>query len=106
GGDLVETIEVAGYFFKVDGYRAQDLIRAAPMLLARTIEWKPRIVAESTKERIIYFAVTGSFVLLLIVGFWWISSRSRERLKAVVLEPEDFDPRDLNRLAEGLPVSR
>lgn len=103
GGDLVESVEVTGYFFKIDGYRAQDLIRAAPMLLAKTIDWKPRIVEEVTKERIIYFAVTGGFVLMMIVGFWWISRRSRERLRAAVLEPEDFDPSQLNKLVVGLP---
>jgi hypothetical protein len=106
GGDLVESIDVAGYFFKIDGYHAQDLIRVAPMLLAKTIEWKPRIVAESTKERIIYFVVTGGFVFLMIVGFWWISNRSRKHLQAVILEPEDFDPSQLNSLAIGLPPSR
>jgi hypothetical protein len=106
GGDLVESIDVAGYFFKIDGYHAQDLIRVAPMLLAKTIEWKPRIVAESTKERIIYFVVTGGFVFLMIVGFWWISNRSRRHLQAVVLEPDDFDPSQLNSLASGLPQSR
>ncbi|MEI6324334.1 MAG: hypothetical protein WCO91_02665 [Gemmataceae bacterium] len=38
GGSVVATVEVTGYFFKVYGYRAQDGLRAAPMLLAKTLD--------------------------------------------------------------------
>ena len=107
GGDLVETIEVTGYFFKVYGYRAQDGLRAAPMLLAKTLEWSPRVVKDTTWERVIYFLVTGILVVGLIFVFWRVNRASHRRLSKSSLEPADFDPRDLQSLdLESVPRSQ
>jgi len=103
GGNLVEPIEVTGYFFKIYGYRAQDQIRAAPMLLAKTIKWKPNIPIDDSKDRIIYFSVTVGVVCLFILAFWWIGRRNRNRLQHVIQEPEGFDPSQLNDLAKHMP---
>lgn len=102
GGNLVESIDVTGYFFKIYGYRAQDGIRAAPMLLAKTITWKPQVKRDNANERIIYFAVTGGLVLLFILAFWGISRRNRQRLEKAIQEPEGFDPTQLNQIVERL----
>jgi len=101
-GNLVESIDVTGYFFKIYGYRAQDGIRAAPMLLAKTITWKPQVKRDNANERIIYFAVTGGLVLLFILAFWGISRRNRKRLEKAIQEPEGFDPTQLNQIVERL----
>lgn len=98
GGNLVETIEVTGYFFKVYGYRAQDGLRAAPMLLAKTLEWSPRVVKDTTWERILYFGVTGFLVVGLIFVFWRVNWAGHRRLSQATLEPADFDPRELQSL--------
>ncbi len=98
GGSLVETVEVTGYFFKVYGYRAQDSLRAAPMLLAKTLEWTPKVVRDTTMERVVYFLITGALVVGLILVFWTLNKRQHARLSKKAAEPEDFDPRDLQSL--------
>lgn len=98
GGSLVETVEVTGYFFKVYGYRAQDGLRAAPLLLAKTLEWIPRPVRDTTFERVIYFLVTGTLVVGVIFAFWFVNRRHHLRMQKAAAEPPDFDPRDLQSL--------
>ncbi|MDB5336344.1 MAG: hypothetical protein JWN70_1963 [Planctomycetaceae bacterium] len=98
GGSLVETVEVTGYFFKVYGYRAQDGLRAAPMLLAKTFDWTPKVVRDTTAERVVYFLITGALVCGLVFVFWKMNQRQHARLSKQAAEPEDFDPRDLQSL--------
>ena len=98
GGNLVETVEVTGYFFKVYGYRAQDGLRAAPMLLAKTLDWTPKVVRDTTAERVVYFLITGTLVCGLVFVFWKLNRSQHARLSKKAAEPEDFDPRDLQRL--------
>ena len=98
GGNLVETVVVTGYFFKVYGYRAQDGLRAAPMLLAKTLEWTPVVIRDTSVERIGYFLVTGTLVVGLIFVFWTLNKQQHTRLSTKTAEPEDFDPRDLQSL--------
>lgn len=98
GGNIVETVEVAGYFFKVMGYHAQDTLRAAPLLLAKKLEWIPRTKSDFSFERSLYFLITGGFVLAIILVYWRMSRRNMELLSKKTLEPEDFDPADLKDL--------
>lgn len=98
GGSLVESVEVTGYFFKVYGYRAQDSLRAAPMLLARTLDWTPKAVRDTTTERVVYFVITGGLVCGLIYVFWKLNQRQHALRSKLATEPEDFDPRDLQSL--------
>ena len=40
-GDVVEHVSVTGYYFKLHAYQAGDTTRITPMLLAKTVSWKP-----------------------------------------------------------------
>ena len=44
GMELAEQAEVTGYFFKRWAYQANDALRTAPELLARTLQWEQRPV--------------------------------------------------------------
>ena len=44
GMELAEPADVTGYFFKRWAYQANDALRAAPELLARTLQWEQRPV--------------------------------------------------------------
>lgn len=39
--NVVENVNVTGYFFKLHAYEADDTTRITPMILAKTIQWLP-----------------------------------------------------------------
>jgi len=43
GFDLAENVEIVGFYFKRWVYNAQDGIRTAPVLLARTLQWDQKL---------------------------------------------------------------
>ncbi|WP_166826345.1 hypothetical protein [Thalassoroseus pseudoceratinae] len=65
--DLNEPVQFTGYFFKMYGYADQaDVLRVAPLFLARKIEPVPVVSAGSADEWIL---IVGGGILLLIIGF-------------------------------------
>ena len=99
GGDLIETVEVSGYFFKLYGYRAEDGKRVAPLLIARTMKWIPNIkpVDRNAWFRNIMIVCMGSG--LVVIGLWWINRTGhRRRLLNRQKNEENFDPQSLRQI--------
>ena len=46
--EVIDGVTVTGYFFKLYRYAADDAQRAAPMLLARTVQWRPLASADDS----------------------------------------------------------
>lgn len=78
-GRMQEPATISGYFFKRWAYRAQDTIRTAPLLLANTIEWRPRTATMSKDEG--YDVLIPAIACVLVAGgivVWLIATRQRE----------------------------
>lgn len=95
GGNLVEEVEVTGYFFKMYGYEAQDTTRKAPMILAGEVHWIPGKVNQAYQPipwQVYLFLTAG---ICLVGGvFWWRSVRIREAQRAAIAarnSGRDFD---------------
>jgi len=70
GSDLVEQVEVTGFFFKIYGYSAKDTTRIAPLILAQRLDWFPK-AAPAPKHGAplsLYAAIAAVFPLLA----WWM----------------------------------
>jgi hypothetical protein len=48
GTSLDEPVHVVGIFYKRWAYLAQDALRTAPMILARTVQWQPATASETS----------------------------------------------------------
>lgn len=95
GGNLVEEVEVTGYFFKMYGYEAQDTTRRAPMILAGEVRWTPARTSQAFEPlpfRVYLFLTIG--VALVGGVFWWRSIEIRKAQRAALasrLGGRDFD---------------
>lgn len=94
--DLNETVRFTGYFFKMYGYRDQaDVLRVAPLFLARQIEAVP---APNTSLADEWILIVGGAILLLIVGFVvWSRFNDRRFQKQWQNKHSESDP-DLSQL--------
>lgn len=90
GGDLVEEVVVAGYFFKMYGYEAQDQPRKAPMLLAGEIEWIPPIQKTTLIIPVWAYGIAGLVAVWIMLGLWTFRSEKR-RLPEKLRVPGNID---------------
>lgn len=68
GGDIEEEISVTGYFLKMYGYPAHDTTRRAPLILARTVAWRPqRETARWNPSPETYLSLTLGIVIFGLV---------------------------------------
>ena len=72
GMKLAEEVRITGFYYKRWAYRAQDTLRTAPTLLARTVRWRkaPVVVDEppvSFTGLLLLIAVTATFGILAAV---------------------------------------
>jgi hypothetical protein len=68
---LQEEVELTGFFFKRWAYRAQDAIRSAPLVLAKTVRWQPPPVADVKPLNVVVIVgiVVGAVLIAgVIVG--------------------------------------
>ena len=68
GGEIAQTVSVAGFFLKLWKYQAGDGSRFAPLLLGRRLIWHPQ-PAHTVPERWAYRAVFCLFALLVALLF-------------------------------------
>lgn len=73
GDQLAAEVTLTGFFFKRWAYAAQDTIRTAPVLLARTCEWLQPAPAAAREPHSWwpYLAAMGIGVALAIIAFWY-----------------------------------
>lgn len=64
GTDVIDNVTVTGYLFKMYLYSAQDTTRIAPLILAKELEWSPRVVDEKGGQLFVQI-LAGVFVILL-----------------------------------------
>lgn len=84
GEGMDEQVAVTGFFFKRWAYRARDEIRTAPLLLAKSLDWRPKqhVQAPVPGGHELGYAVLGAGILsLLIVGVLWRRTRRADRPK-------------------------
>ena len=73
--DLIDHVKVEGWFFKLYGYRAQQKMLLAPMVLAARVSWQP-IADPAPPEWLAPAIGLGTMVVLgVIVCFVWRSTR-------------------------------
>lgn len=95
GGNLVEEVEVTGYFFKMYGYEAQDTTRKAPMILAGEVQWIPAKTSHAFQplpNRIYIYLTVG--IALAVGVFWWRGVQIRKAQRAAIAARyagRDFD---------------
>ena len=76
GKDISAEVEITGFFFKRWAYQAQDTLRSAPVVLARSVEWKepPAAVLEEEIGPVsIVLAIVGSALFAVLVA--WLAYR-------------------------------
>lgn len=72
GEEIDEAVEVTGFFFKRWAYLAQDGIRTAPLLAARTVNWRPAAARPVAELPVWPIVVAGGLALcLVIIWFAW-----------------------------------
>ncbi|MCA9081324.1 MAG: hypothetical protein KDA58_12245 [Planctomycetaceae bacterium] len=111
GSDLIDGVEVTGYFFKVYYYPSADKhTRKAPLILARTVTVRAPITYRPVLPTwaVSLLAVLG--IGLLVAITWWVQSRDQQFTKqrhqqelpqdlgkvATVDEPLTFEPPQLD----------
>ena len=76
GMEVSAEVEITGFFFKRWAYQAQDTLRSAPVVLARSVEWKepPAAVLEEEIGPVsIVLAIVGSALFAVLVA--WLAYR-------------------------------
>jgi len=82
GERIYEDVEFTGFFFKRWAYQAQDDIRVAPLILAKTAVWDTPMEAESSTPAWLAFlivGVIGSLLGIAISAFIYLTSRQTDK---------------------------
>lgn len=79
--DIYEPIEVTGFFYKNWAYGTGTQILSAPLLAAKTVQWKPPVVAEppvpATASSLSAILGAGAALGLLAAGLVYWASRHK-----------------------------
>jgi hypothetical protein len=105
GLDVSADVDVTGFHFKRWTYAAQDTVRTAPVLLARTVDWikpaaEPRRPSASVTSVLTWIAVSLCVSLLLAAYVYTRTRRSRPRQPAA---PPQFEALRDAPIASGPP---
>jgi hypothetical protein len=86
GMEIAESVSLTGLFFKRWAYQAQDTVRTAPSLLARTLHWTqssgPRELPTSPMAAPVVIG-TGILLTGLFLGYVYLRWRPRRESKQV-----------------------
>jgi|GEM_PF-3477304 len=90
--EVVNGIEVTGYYFKLYRFPAQDGDRGAPMILARRLEWTPVEVAAAGPPP--WYVYAGVLVLFFVLAYvlWRVSRQDRAVQRRRREMDAQFDP--------------
>ena len=106
GAAIDEPVELVGFFYKRKAYLAQDTVRTAPLVLAKTLRWRPPPVKtnaahESAGQTLLLWIGAAAVVALVVVVLLWKSQPPGMRPR-VELGPEDHQQvkRQLEQLAQ------
>ena len=76
GMQISAEVEITGFFFKRWAYQAQDTLRSAPVVLARSVEWQEPpapVLEEDIGPASILLAIVGSTLFAVLVA--WLAYR-------------------------------
>jgi hypothetical protein len=93
GPDVSADVDVTGFYFKRWAYAAQDTVRTAPVLLARTVDWikpppEPNGPSASVTSVLMWIAVALVVSLLLAA---YVYTRTRRTLPRELAAPPQFE---------------
>ena len=92
GMELAEQAEVTGFFFKRWAYQAQDTLRTAPTLLARSLQWQKRPVMASERAHDWTIPlVFGGSILLALLTTWYVYHCTKRPRPSSADRPPDFE---------------
>lgn len=108
GAEVEAPVTIDGVFFKRWAYHAEDGIRTAPLLLARTVTWTPEPAPSLASDepgsyRAVDIALGVGLVVGLVAVAGWLARGKRN------IRRESGEPMDLAQLAgqdQGSDVSR
>lgn len=72
---MQEEAELTGFFFKRWAYRAQDSIRSAPLLLAKTVRWERPAATQTAPISLAYILGIAACALLAAGVVVWMALR-------------------------------
>lgn len=83
GNELREEAQITGFFFKLWAYQAQDKIRTAPLIVARTFDWtKPAVAPARTWSTGRMLSLVASAAVLAMILVAWALYSTWHRRKA------------------------
>ncbi len=90
GQQLRETVSLTGYFYRIWPYQAQDTLRIAPLVLARTVRWTaqqaPVQAAPTPMQWVLIAAGAALFAVLVVVLVARRGAQSPEREAEQILQ--------------------
>lgn len=93
GMEFVEQAEVTGFFFKRWAYLAQDTLRTAPTMLAKTLDWqkRPMMTAKEPAETWAIPLVVCVALLVALLAAFVVYLRTRPTQPTLPDRPPNFD---------------
>jgi len=102
---VIEGVSVTGYFFKMYVYSAQDTVRYAPMLLAKTVSYNPPEKPDLTSPiPPIAYVLAVLVILGIVISLWWVSRGDRKSRDALLKHTQTSEDVDLTSLEQSTPV--
>ena len=100
GPRIDEPVELVGFFYKRKAYLAQDTVRTAPLVLAKTLRWQPpepvQAVDQTAGRTLLLWVGAAAVVALVVVVLLWKSQPPGAR------PPVELSPEEHRRVEEQL----
>jgi hypothetical protein len=103
GDKISEHATLHGFFYKRWAYAAQDAVRTAPLIVAKSFTWKPAPPPERPEPQLRPLAVVAvAFCMFLVVALGYVLTRSwRTSPKTAEVAATQFSPETLATIAAG-----
>jgi hypothetical protein len=81
GADMSEQVDLTGFHFKRLAYKAQDDIRLAPLIAAKTLDWTPQSMDAPTSEEQAEpkgargEIIRSTIIAIVLLGIVWFAIR-------------------------------
>ena len=88
GDEIKQPVAVTGFFFKRTAYKAHDRIWLAPLLVAKTLRWRPAAAVSEPQTRVPFWAVVLAAAIIGLGLAWlmWRRAAQGSRLSSYTTE--------------------